>query len=160
MSATKKTSDRTAEETTQVLTFSIGDQSYCIGLEYVTEITDRGEMTSVPNTPAHVEGVMDLRGLTTTIVNPLVVLEGESLDPAELVTDGGKATNRIIMLDRKLVDGDGAIGWLVSTVSNVTDIPTDAIEADTITDSPLFRGVVKRDGEGFLIWLNPNELTA
>ncbi len=160
MSATQKTSDRTAEETTQVLTFSIGDQSYCIGLEYVTEITDRGEMTSVPNTPAHVEGVMDLRGLTTTIVNPLVVLEGESLDPAELVTDGGKATNRIIMLDRKLVDGDGAIGWLVSTVSNVTDIPTDAIEADTITDSPLFRGVVKRDGEGFLIWLNPNELTA
>jgi len=117
-------------------------------------------MTSVPNTPAHVEGVMDLRGLTTTIVNPLVVLEGESLDPAELVTDGGKATNRIIMLDRKLVDGDGAIGWLVSTVSNVTDIPTDAIEADTITDSPLFRGVVKRDEEGFLIWLNPNELTA
>jgi purine-binding chemotaxis protein CheW len=160
MSATQKTSDRTAEETTQVLTFSIGDQSYCIGLEYVTEITDRGEMTSVPNTPAHVEGVMDLRGLTTTIVNPLVVLEGESLDPAELVTDGGKATNRIIMLDRKLVDGDGAIGWLVSTVSNVTDIPTDAIEADTITDSPLFRGVVKRDEEGFLIWLNPNELTA
>lgn len=160
MSATQKTSDRTAEETTQVLTFSIGDQSYCIGLEYVTEITDRGEMTSVPNTPAHVEGVMDLRGLTTTIVNPLVVLEGESLDPAELVTDGGKATNRIIMLDRKLVDGDGAIGWLVSTVSNVTDIPTDVIEADTITDSPLFRGVVKRDGEGFLIWLNPNELTA
>ncbi|WP_165857870.1 chemotaxis protein CheW, partial [Halonotius pteroides] len=129
-------------------------------LEYVTEITDRGEMTSVPNTPAHVEGVMDLRGLTTTIVNPLVVLEGESLDPAELVTDGGKATNRIIMLDRKLVDGDGAIGWLVSTVSNVTDIPTDAIEADTITDSPLFGGVVKRDEEGFLIWLNPNELTA
>ncbi|RJX48824.1 chemotaxis protein CheW [Halonotius pteroides] len=129
-------------------------------MEYVTEITDRGEMTSVPNTPAHVEGVMDLRGLTTTIVNPLVVLEGESLDPAELVTDGGKATNRIIMLDRKLVDGDGAIGWLVSTVSNVTDIPTDAIEADTITDSPLFGGVVKRDEEGFLIWLNPNELTA
>lgn len=160
MSATQKPSDRTAEETTQVLTFSIGDQSYCIGLEYVTEITDRGEMTSVPNTPAHVEGVMDLRGLTTTIVNPLVVLEGESLDPAELVTDGGKATNRIIMLDRKLVDGDGAIGWLVSTVSNVTDIPTDAIEADTITDSPLFGGVVKRDEEGFLIWLNPNELTA
>jgi purine-binding chemotaxis protein CheW len=117
-------------------------------------------MTSVPNTPDHVEGVMDLRGRTTTIVNPLVLLEGESIDPEDLVTDGGEETHRIIMLDRELVDGDGAIGWMVSTVSAVTEIPVDTLEAEGITDSPMFQGVVKQDDDdGFLIWLDPEELT-
>lgn len=159
MSTAQEPPAQATGETAQVLTFGIGEQAYCIELEYVTEIIDGGEMTSVPNTPDHVEGVMDLRGQTTTIVNPLVLLEGETVDPEDLVTDGGKETNRIIMLDGKLIDGDGAIGWLVSTVSAVTEIPVDALEAEGITDSPMFRGVVKRDdSDGFLIWLDPEEM--
>ncbi len=159
MSTTQESPAQATTETTQVLTFGIGEQAYCIELEYVTEIIDGGDMTSVPNTPDHVEGVMDLRGQTTTIVNPLVLLEGQTIDPEDLVTDGGKETNRIIMLDGQLIDGDGAIGWLVSTVSAVTEISVDALEAEGITDSPMFRGVVKRaDDDGFLIWLDPEEM--
>ena len=67
MSATQKPTAKAPAETAQVLTFGIGEQAYCIELEYVTEIIDGGDMTSVPNTPDHVEGVMDLRGQTTTI---------------------------------------------------------------------------------------------
>ncbi len=161
MSTTQEPTAKATTETEQVLTFGIGEQAYCIDLRYVTEIIDGGEMTSVPNTPDHVEGVMDLRGQTTTIVNPLVLLEGETIDPEDLVTDGGKETNRIIMLDGELIDGDGAIGWLVSTVSAVTETPVDALEAEGITDSPMYRGVVKRENkDGFLIWLDPEELTA
>ncbi len=160
MSVTQQSPDGGAGESTQVLTFGIGTQAYCIELEYVTEIIDGGEMTSVPNTPAHVEGIMDLRGQTTTIVNPLVLLEGETVDPDELLTDGGETTNRVLMLDRQLVDGDGAIGWLVSTVSAVTEIPIDTLEAEGITDSAMFQGVVKRDdSDDFLIWLDPEEMT-
>lgn len=161
MSTTQERAEVNTAETAQVLTFGIGEQAYCIDLEYVTEIIDGGAMTSVPNTPNHVEGVMDLRGQTTTIVNPLVLLEGERIDPEELVADGGTETHRIIMLDSDIIDGDGAIGWLVSTVSAVTEIPVDTLEAEGITDSAMFRGVVKQDdSDGFLIWLDPLELTA
>lgn len=161
MSATQEPVDRASTETAQVLQFGIGEQDYCIELEYVTEILDGGEMTTVPNTAAHVEGVMDLRGQTTTIVNPLVLLEGESVDPDELLTDGGDPSNRVILLDGKLVDGDGAIGYLVSSVSAVIELPINSLDAAGITDSPLFKGVVKQeDNDGFLIWLNPEEITA
>jgi len=162
MSTIQQPADETPAEITQVLTFGIGEQSYCIGLDYVTEIIDGGEMTQVPSTADHVEGVMDLRGQTTTIVNPMVLLEsGESFDTDNLLTDGGEPSNRIIMLDSSLVDGEGAIGWLVSTVSRVTEIPIEKIEAEGITDAPMVRGVVKRDDDdGFLIWLDPTELTA
>lgn len=70
---------------------------------------------------------MDLRGQTTTIVNPLVLLEGESLNPEDIVTDGGEEMHRIIVLDEKLVDSDGALGWLVSSVSAVDKIPANSI---------------------------------
>lgn len=161
MSATHEPVDGRSTETAQVLQFGIGQQSYCIELEYVTEILDGGEMTTVPNTADHVEGVMDLRGQTTTIVNPLVLLEGKSIDPDELLTDGGEATKRVILLDKKLIDGDGAIGYLVSSVSAVMELPIDSLDAAGITDSPLFKGVVKQeDNNDFLIWLNPEEITA
>jgi purine-binding chemotaxis protein CheW len=160
MSTNQKPVKNRPEETVQVLTFGIGKQSYCIELEYVTEIIDGGAMTSVPNTAEHVEGVMDLRGQTTTIIDPLVLLDGKSIDPDELLTDGGGDTNRVIMLDKQLVDDEGAIGWLVSTVSAVEEIPLGTLEAEGITDSPLYKGVSKRsDGDGFLIWLNPEVMT-
>jgi purine-binding chemotaxis protein CheW len=159
MSTSQKPATGRPEETVQVLTFGIGNQAYCIELEYVTEIIDGGKMTSVPNTAEHIEGVMDLRGQTTTIIDPLVLLDNESIDPDELLTDGGGDTNRVIMLDRQLVDGEGAIGWLVSTVSAVEEIPTETLEAEGITDSPLYKGVSKQsDSDDFLIWLDPEAM--
>lgn len=161
MSMTPQSAESAEGETAQVLTFGIGEQDYCIDLEYVTEIVDGGQLTAVPNTPEHVEGVMDLRGQTTTIVNPLVLLEGGTMDPDDLVTDGGENTHRIIMLDSDLVDSSGAVGWLVSTVSAVTEIPVENLDAEGVTDADMFRGVVKRENsDGFLIWLDPEELTA
>jgi len=54
----------------QVLEFRLGDETYCVSIDYVTEIVDVGDLTTVPNAPPYVEGVMDLRGRTTAIVNP------------------------------------------------------------------------------------------
>lgn len=161
MSTKPTATDQAAASTAQVLTFGIDGQEYCIELAYVTEILDGGKMTPIPNTAEHIVGVMDLRGRTTTIVNPLVLLDSDRLNPDELLADGGQVDDRIIMLDPSLVDGDGAVGWLVSTVSEVTEIPVETVEAEGITDAAMFRGVAKREDEGgFLIWLDPRELTA
>lgn len=159
MTTTTQSAEPADLETTQVLTFDIGSQAYCIELQYITEITDGEELTSVPNTPEHIAGVMDLRGQTTTIVNPLAALDAENINPERLATAGGAETDRIIVLDEQAVDVDKAVGWSVSSVADVSEIPTDTLEAEGVTDAAMFRGVVEQDNsDGFLLWLNPREL--
>ncbi len=125
-------------ENTQVITFELGEKKYCIDLEYVAEIVDRGDLTPIPNSPEHVEGVMDLRGETTTIINPKEIFDLE---------DSGSG-QRIIILDTE----EENIGWQVDEVYEVTRIESE--EVDKPVDKEGIKGVFKED-EGFVIWVEP-----
>ncbi|MFC7132424.1 MULTISPECIES: chemotaxis protein CheW [Salinibaculum] len=142
----------------QVLTFTLGDEDYCLDIEYVAEIVDGGEMTSIPNSEAYVEGVMDLRGRTTTIVNPCRILDTEDVRAEDVLTDGGQSQNRIIVLDSDTVDADSATGWLVSDVEAVADVSEKEVEAGNVADADLLEGLIKED-DGFTLWLNPEKFT-
>jgi purine-binding chemotaxis protein CheW len=144
---------------TQVLTFSLGEADYCLDIDYVAEIVDGGKMTSIPNTEAYVEGIMDLRGQTTSIVNPSRLLDTENIQANEVATDGGRVENRIIVLDSDTAETDNTTGLLVSDVKKVTEVSDDSFEIEKIGDSPLLQGVIKQDEE-FTLWLDPDELTA
>jgi len=145
-------------DTTQVLTFELGEEEYCVPIDYVAEIVDDSTVQSVPNTDPHVEGVTDLRGETTTIIDPSELLE---VDTEAMLTDGGETRNRIVVLDGESLGIDSSTGWLVSAVNEVNEVATDAIEAGTVTDSDLLRGFLKdEDDDEFTIWLDPHELTA
>jgi len=130
--------------TGQVLEFALGDETYCVSIDYVTEIVDVGDLTSVPNAPAHVEGVMDLRGRTTSIVDPKVVFG----------IDGAGAAERIIVFDPDIVEDQAAAGWLVDEVFQVVQITPDQVDRSPANDSGSIRGVVKRDDD-FVIWVDP-----
>ena len=136
------------DATNQVLEFQLGDETYCVSIDYVTEIVDVGELTSVPNAPPHVEGVMDLRGRTTSIINPKTVFD----------IDGGEPS-RIIVFDPEVAnDEQGAVGWLVDEVHQVSQVdPENVDRSPTSDDIDSVRGVVKRDG-GFVIWVNPDAI--
>lgn len=56
----------------QVLEFTLGEEQYCIDIEYVTEVVSRSkkDVTSIPDSPPHVEGAIDLRGETTRVIDP------------------------------------------------------------------------------------------
>jgi purine-binding chemotaxis protein CheW len=128
--------------TGQVLEFALGEETYCVSIDYVTEIVDVGDLTEVPNTPRHVEGVMDLRGRTTSIVSPKVVFG-----------IGGGGERRIIVFDPDIVEEQGAVGWLVDEVSQVVSVdPANVDEAPGQDDAIV--GVVKRDDD-FVIWVDP-----
>lgn len=142
----------------QVLTFTLGDEDYCLDIEYVAEIVDGGEMTSIPNSEDYVEGVTDLRGRTTTIVNPCRILDTEDIRAEDVLTDGGQSQNRIIVLDSDTVDADSATGWLVSDVEAVADVSEKEIEAGNVADADLLEGLIKED-DGFTLWLNPEKFT-
>jgi purine-binding chemotaxis protein CheW len=146
----------TETDATQVLRFALGEDDYCIPIDYVSEIVDGEAIQSLPNAEPHVEGVTDLRGQTTTVVDPSVLL---NVDTDELVTDGGRAKNRIIVLDSEALGIDSATSWLVSAVNDVREIGDGEIDTEGTTDNDLLRGFLKDDA-GFTLWIDPREFTA
>lgn len=130
----------------QVLEFKLGSETYCVDIDYVAEIVDVGELTVVPNSPPQVEGVMDLRGETTSIVNPKTVFD---------IDERGER-KRIIVFDSKSLD-EGATGWIVDEVYQVVKVTDDDVDTTPITDDDSVRGIVKRDDE-FVIWTDPEDM--
>jgi len=136
------------EEETRVLEFTLDDEHFCLDIEYIEEIVKKETITRVPNTPAFVEGVVDLRGQITTILNPKVILEKDTTDAGEL----------IIVFDIDSFDDQGNVGWVVDDVRQVSPI-TESDVNDPPTADDHINGVIDRDEEdGFVIWTSP-ELT-
>lgn len=134
--------------TAQLLEFELGNESYAVDIAHVAEIVDVNDLTVVPNSPPHVEGVMDLRGKTTTIIDPKSVfgIEGDS------------AGGRIVVFDReRTVDGK-SVGWIVDGVDQVVEVNDDDVESSPADDDAV-RGVIKRE-EDFVIWVRPTVLDA
>lgn len=128
-------------ETTAVLEFSLGDGRYCIDISHVEEIVDAAEdVTPVPNADPNVVGVVDLRGKTTTVVDPKVALG----------LDGDADGRRIVVLS----DVEGT-GLLIDDVHQVEDVDPTAVDESTAT--PTTRGVIRRD-DRFVIWVEPSAL--
>ncbi len=129
----------------QVLEFRLGEETYCVSIDYVTEIVDMGELTPIPNSPPHVEGVIDLRGNTTSIVDPKV---GLGLD--------GALGDRIIIFDSGLFEDERSVGWAVDSVEEVSDIDDESVD-DSPVDGDHIRGLIKRESE-FVLWIDPRKL--
>ena len=126
----------------QVLEFRLEDRKYCIDIAHVDEIVDKEELTPLPNADPRVEGVMDLRGVTTTIVNPKKVLD---LDETE-------TGDRVVVLETA---GEGSVGWLIDEVHQVVSVEPDAV--DESVESGSVRGIVRQD-DGFVVWVKPEEI--
>jgi len=130
-------------EETRVLEFALGDEQYCLDIEYVEEIVKRETVTRVPNTPDCVEGVVDLRGQITTILDPKVLLDIDEAGSKDL----------IVVFDPEAFDDQGAVGWVVDDVNQVTPITEEEVN-DSPVDQDHINGVVDRD-DGFVIWTTP-----
>ena len=133
-----------ADEVTQVLEFGLGEETYCLDIGYIDEIVDATDLTAIPNSPRHVEGVMDLRGKTTTIIDPKSFLG---------VAESG-ARERIIVFDPSEIDDGGTVGWVVDEVFQVRDVTPDQVDATTIDADESVRGIVK-DDDRFVVWVEP-----
>ena len=133
----------------QVLEFRLGGERYCVSIDYVTEIVDVGEVTAVPNAPRHVEGVMDLRGRTTSIVDPRTVFG----------IGGNGDAERIVVYDPEVVGDDTAAGWLVDGVDRVSTVDPEEVDDSPAADDEAVDGVVKR-GEDFVVWVDPRSVHA
>ncbi|MFC4551465.1 MULTISPECIES: chemotaxis protein CheW [Halorussus] len=127
----------------QVLEFRLEDRKYCIDIAHVDEIVDKDDLTPLPNSDPRVEGVMDLRGTTTTIINPKKVLDIEETRPGE----------RVVVLETD--DDEGNVGWLIDAVDQVVSIGDATV--DESVESESVRGILRQD-EGFVVWVKPEQI--
>ena len=132
----------------QIIEFTIGDEVFAIDVGYVGEILETPEITRMPNTPDCVEGVVDLRGKVTAVMDPSLVLASD----AALVD-----RSLIVVLDDEAIEFDGTVGWLVDDVRQVATVSSEQI-TDPIDPEDWTRGIVDRDDEPFVIWADPIEV--
>jgi purine-binding chemotaxis protein CheW len=105
---------------------------------------ERETVTRVPNTPEYVEGVVDLRVQITTILDPKSLLDIDAEGTKEL----------IVVFDPEEFEDQGAIGWVVDDVNQVTPVRDEEVNASPV-DEDHINGVVERDDE-FVIWTTPD----
>jgi purine-binding chemotaxis protein CheW len=134
------------EELARVLEFSLGGEYYCLDIEYVEEIVKREAVTRVPNTEDFVDGVVDLRGQITTILEPKAMMD----------IDGAGEQNLIVVFDPERFEDQGAIGWVVDEVRQVVPV-TESEVNDPPVDADYVNGVVDREEyDQFVIWIEPD----
>ena len=119
----------------QLVVFTLAGESYGVSISSVSGIERIHEITKVPRTADHVEGVINLRGR----IIPVVDLRKVFYLP---LSDETKDT-RIVVVDI----GGKPIGCLVDAVTEVLRIPADSVEAPssviTSSDSHYLLGIAK-----------------
>ena len=104
----------------QYLTFVVGTEEYGVGIMRAKEIIEYDTVTTVPNAPAFIRGVINLRGSVVPVVD-LAVKFGR---PRSSVT----RRSCIVVVEVDGEEGRAVMGVLADRVSEVVDLPAGAIE--------------------------------
>ena len=138
-----------ADDNGQFLTFTLQNEEYGIEILKVQEIKGFSKITPIPNAPSFVRGVMNLRG---TVV-PIIDLRARF----SMTEKNYDQFTCIIVVNV----GTRVVGLEVDTVSDVLNIPNDAIadppELASVGDSSCITGMGKL-GERIVMLLDTARL--
>ncbi len=139
----------------QVVEFILGNEIFAIDLFDTREVINSTEITPLPNTPSFIKGIIDLRGVITTIIDlkEMMNITREA---------DGKKKSRIIVLDQSV--SQKMIGVLVDDVLVVTTYAEDDIDKESHSSQNNERDIlgiirkktktVDRDKSELIIWLD------
>ncbi|MYM91939.1 chemotaxis protein CheW [Duganella sp. BJB488] len=140
----------------QYLSFMLGQEMFAIGILAVREILEYAGVTPVPQMPACISGVINLRGTAVPVLDLARRLERA---PSPI----GKRTCIIVVEVDSGGDGAFVIGILVDAVNAVLDIPPAEIEPapsfGAQVRAELLQGIGKVDGR-FVLLLNVQHVVA
>jgi purine-binding chemotaxis protein CheW len=129
MAELAETVDKAIKEITdregKYLTFSMANEEYGIGILKIREIIGMMPITSVPQTPEFVKGVINLRGKVIPVMDLRLRFNMDSIDYNERTC--------IIVVEIFGQSATVQIGIVVDSVSEVLNIKQDEIE-----DTPTF----------------------
>lgn len=139
------TDDATVDKMLQIITFHVGKEEFSVSIHKVQEIIRLTDITSVPNSPPFVEGVINLRGQVIPVIDArkrFGLYEAERTDASRII----------------VVDSDGKIvGLIVDSVTEVLQLSKNSVEPppDIVgsVDSDYIDGVGKYDNR-LVILLN------
>lgn len=101
----------------QLVSFKLEDEEYAVDILSVHEIIRIAEITKLPNSPAYVEGVINLRGKVIPVMDLRKKFGLQYIDTDENL-------KRIIITDANGI----MIGMIVDSVSEVLRINADTVE--------------------------------
>jgi purine-binding chemotaxis protein CheW len=103
----------------QIVSFKLGKGTFGVKVSQVREIGKVENITKVPEMPNYIEGVMNLRGQITTVIdlNKRFNIDGDNI--------GNTAASRIIVAEV----GDTQIGIIVDEVEDVMRVPRQSISS-------------------------------
>jgi purine-binding chemotaxis protein CheW len=133
----------------QVLSFRLGEETYGVDILSVKEIRGWAPVTRIPQSSAHVLGVLNLRGAIVPIMDlrRLFALESAEFTPVTVV----------IVMSLATPTGQRECGIVVDSVSDVVDVPPEAIRPTPAlngqVNSDFIAGLAQIDG-GMLILLD------
>jgi purine-binding chemotaxis protein CheW len=136
-------------ETTQYLTYKLGEEVFALDIAKVREVLDFTTVTKVPRTPEFMRGVINLRGSVVPVVD-LRLKFGMSRTE--------KTVNTCVIIVEVTVDGETTVlGALADSVQEVMDLGPGQIEPapkiGTTVYHDFIKGMGKQD-EHFVIILD------
>ena len=137
----------TTIETTQYLTFKLGDEVFALDISKVREVLDFTTVTRVPRTPEFMRGVINLRGSVVPVVD-LRLKFG--------MTRTENSVNTCVIITEVTVDGDTTVlGALADSVQEVLDLDSEHIapapKIGTKLNTEFIKGMGKRDDRFIII---------
>ncbi|MEN6610802.1 MAG: chemotaxis protein CheW [Methanoregulaceae archaeon] len=142
--------------TIDIVEFELGGELYALDIQLAREIVEMIPITPIPRAPPFINGIINLRGEITTIINLYTLL---GLPQTEIRKD-----QKIIILVPESAGGNN-VGIIVDEVHSVNQVPESSIEkmGDGLgTDANNFvKGIIKIKGDesegkktGLIIWID------
>lgn len=152
---TEQLNKKMMEKEGKYLTFALGSEEYGLEILEVREIFGYMDITAVPQTPAHVKGVINLRGQVIPVIDLRAKFGMETTEVTEQTC--------IIVVETSRGDRKFSTGIVVDHVQEVLDIAGEDIE-----EAPQFGSNVNTDfilgmgkiGETVKILLDINQVLA
>jgi len=139
----------TVTESTQYITFKLGDELFAIDVAQVREVLELPLITRVPTAPAYMRGVVNVRGKAV----PVVDLRTKFGLPVTAET----LASRIIVMELDLDGESTVIGGITDSVHEVIELEAGQIEPPPRIAmrwrTELIKGMGRR-GDEFIIILN------
>jgi len=134
-------------ETVQYLTFKLADEVFALDVAKVREILEITAITKVPQTPAFMRGVINLRGSVVPVIDMRLKF---GMSPIEQTVN-----TCIIVVEISMDGGTTVLGALADSVQEVVEMEPDSIEpAPHIgirLNTEFIKGMGKVDGRFVMI---------
>jgi purine-binding chemotaxis protein CheW len=127
--------------TFQIVVFRLGDEEYGISIDQIKEVVITPTITRVPQKPAFIKGVANIRG------NIIAILDLEQKFGLQKAEDTMPSNNNFTLV---IDSNEYKMGVLVKEVPNTLSISSSAIEdfiftGDSNAEQSYIKGIVKLD---------------